>query len=133
MFKNGILFGIGGTAYILIEMLWRGHSHWSMFVLGGICFVLIGLINEKRNFSLISQAAVGSVCITLLEFLTGYILNIKLRLNVWNYYDMPMNIMGQVCLPYMVLWFCLSFVCVIADDILRCHLFGEDKVKHKLL
>ena len=33
-----VLAVIGGAIYVGIEMLWRGHSHPSMFILGGLCF-----------------------------------------------------------------------------------------------
>lgn len=135
MVKHFILFGLGGIFYIIIEMLWRGNSHWSMFLLGGLCFLLIGLINEySRNYiPLILQMLIGSVIITVLEFITGYIVNIKLGLNVWSYYDMPYNIMGQVCLPYTLLWFALSLVCIIADDKLRTYLFGEERRQYRII
>lgn len=44
--KYLFLFNVGGLLYILIELIWRGRSHWTMFLLGGICFVFLGLINE---------------------------------------------------------------------------------------
>ena len=31
------LWGIGGWIYYSLEIIFRGFSHWSMFVLGGIC------------------------------------------------------------------------------------------------
>lgn len=135
MFKNAILFGFGGIFYLIIELLWRGHTHWSMFILGGICFVLVGLINEKNNggLPLLVQGVLGAVIITILEFITGYIVNIRLHMDVWSYYGMPYNIMGQICLPYMILWFFLSIGCVFVDDFLRRHLFGEKREKYRLL
>lgn len=135
MFKSFILFGMGGIFYLIIELLWRGESHWSMFILGGVCFAVIGLINERSRgqLPLLLQGLIGAVIITALEFVTGYIVNIRLGMNVWSYYDMPMNIMGQVCLPYTVLWFFLSIGCVIVDDILRERLFGEERVRYKII
>mgnify|MGYP007072511315 FL=1 len=35
--KCALLFLIGGALYYCIEILWRGHSHWTMAVVGGIC------------------------------------------------------------------------------------------------
>lgn len=120
-----ILFGFGGMAYLLIELIWRGWSHWSMFILGGLCFVSIGIVNTKKKLPILLQMLIGATVITVLEFIVGYIVNIKLGLGVWNYCDLPYNIMGQVCLPYTLLWFALSLVCIIADDKLREWLFGE--------
>lgn len=133
--KYFILFGIGGLCYIIIELLWRGFSHWSMFFLGGLCFVLIGLINEygPEGIPLPVQMVFGAVIITALEFISGYILNIRLDLGVWSYADMPYNILGQICLPYTVVWFFLSGLCIIADDWLRYLFFGEPKPKYKII
>ena len=113
--KYFFLFSFGGIVYVLIEMLWRGYSHWSMFILGGICFVLL-----------------GTFVITLMEFIFGCIFNLLLNLNVWDYYDLPFNIMGQICLPYMFLWFLLSPVCIIVDDYIRYLFFNEEKPHYKL-
>lgn len=133
--KYLFLFSFGGIIYILIEMLWRGYSHWSMFILGGLCFVLLGLINQKytRDIPLPIQMLIGAFIITVLEFISGCILNLWLGLNVWDYYDMPYNIMGQICLPYMILWFLLSPVCIVTDDYIRYLFFEEDKPHYKLV
>lgn len=129
MFKGLILFAIGGIVYIVIELLWRGYTHFSMFLLGGLCFRLIGSLNEhgSQKPPLIFQMVLGSFIITALEFICGYIVNIHLGLNVWDYSDMPLNIMGQICLPYTLLWFILSGVCVVIDDWLRANLFETKK------
>ena len=130
--KYFILFGMGGIAYILIELLWRGYSHWSMFALGGACFLLIGYINERcrGRLRVPVMMLLGCIAVTALEFIAGYILNIKLGMRVWNYYGMPYNFMGQICLKYTVMWFFMSGVCIAADNFLRRVLFGEDlKIK----
>lgn len=130
-----ILFLFGGLSYFIIEILWRGYSHWSMFLLGGICFVLIGLLNEKitSKSPIIPQAIVGAFIITILEFTAGYILNIHLGLDVWDYYDMPFNILGQICLPYSILWIFLSIVCIISDDYLRYMFLDGKKPQYKII
>ena len=120
--KHSTLFLIGGSLYYLIETIYKGilhgtGSHWSMFVLGGICFVSVGLINELFTYdlSIIIQCIIGSFLITVLEFITGYIVNIKLGLNVWDYSGLPCNAMGQICLYFTFIWFGLSFLCIILD------------------
>lgn len=132
--KYLFLFSFGGIIYVIIEMLWRGYSHWSMFILGGLCFLLLGLINEKytRDIPLVLQMLFGTFIITSLEFIAGCILNLWLGLNVWDYYDLPFNILGQICLPYMFLWFLLSPVCIIVDDYMRYLFFGEGKPSYRL-
>lgn len=85
--KSTILAVIGGLIYILIELLWRGHTHISMFILGGVCFVAIGLINELFPWELgiVWQSMIGAVIVTVCEFITGLVVNVWLGLNVWDY------------------------------------------------
>ena len=45
LFKYLFLFLVGGTVYVIIELVCRGRSHWTMAVVGGICFILCGLLN----------------------------------------------------------------------------------------
>ena len=134
IFKYLFLFSFGGIIYLLIELLWRVYSHWSMFILGGSCFVLLGLLNQKytRQIPLLLQMLYGAFIITSLEFIAGCILNLWLNLNVWDYNNMPYNILGQICLPYMILWFILSPACIIVDDYMRYLFFDEDKPHYQL-
>ena len=126
--KYLFLLYIGGFFYILIEMLWRGRSHWTMFFLGGVCFIYLGLINEVIPWSmpLWKQVLIGTVGITALEFLTGYIVNIWLGWGVWDYGNMPGNIMGQICPQYMVLWIPVSLAGILLDDWIRYWFFDEE-------
>ena len=125
--KYLILFVFGGIVYYLIEMCWRGYSHWTMFLLGGACFVSVGLINNIFSWKmpLEIQAVVGAVLITLLELIVGLIVNVKLGWNVWDYSDLPLNFMGQICLPFSVLWCILSTIIIIVDDKIRYKFFNE--------
>ena len=129
-----ILFIIGGTIYISLELLFRGRSHISMFILGGLCFVTVGGINNYISWEmpLILQMLIGAVIITTLEFITGYIVNIKMGLNVWNYSNQPFNIKGQICLSFSFLWMLLSLIAIVLDDYLRYWLFGEKKPEYHL-
>ena len=128
-----VLFSIGGLSYILIELMWRGYSHWTMFFVGGICFVLVGYINEWFAFEipLIKQMAISAILITIVEFIAGCILNLWLNLNIWDYSLVPLNILGQICVPYIFLWFLLSFVCILLDDYIRYYLYNEEKPHYK--
>ena len=128
------LFIIGGSVYVMIELAFRGRSHWTMFLLGGLCFYLIGLINEfyPWDMPLISQMFISSIIITTLEFIFGVILNIWLKLGIWDYSNMPYNLCGQICLVFSILWFLLSSVAIILDDFVRWKLFGEEKPRYHI-
>ena len=67
----------------------------------------------------------GSAIITVLEFITGLIVNVWMGLNIWDYSDMPLNIMGQICLPFTIAWLFISGVAIIVDDMIRYTLFNE--------
>lgn len=132
--KEFILFIIGGLLYVLIELAYRGHSHWTMFVLGGLCFVLIGGINNYISWDMpvYEQMMIGSVIITVLEFICGCIVNLWLGWDVWDYSNMPYNVLGQICLPFSILWFFISLVAIVADDYIRYWLFDEEKPRYNL-
>ncbi len=131
--KYLILGIIGGFTYVLIELFYRGHSHWSMFAVSAISFILIGLINEfiSWDMELWKQMLIGSGIVTILEFISGYILNIKLGWHIWNYSNVPFNILGQICLPFSIVWFFISLIAIVADDYLRYWLFDEEKPHYK--
>ena len=124
----------GGLLYILIETVWRGYSHWTMFVLGGMCFLALGLINEilPWGMPLWQQMLLGSVLITALEFATGCVVNLWLGWGVWDYSAMPGNILGQICPQYFLLWLPVSLAGIILDDWLRYWWWSEERPRYKL-
>jgi uncharacterized membrane protein len=129
LIKCGILFLIGGCLYYCIEILWRGHSHWTMAVVGGICFLVIGGLNNyiPWEMPLWKQAGVGALFVTAMEFVVGIPLNLMLGLHIWDYSSLPFNLLGQICLPFTVLWFFLALLCIFVDDWLRYVLFNEER------
>lgn len=130
--KAPILFSIGGAVYMLMELIWRGHSHIAMFVVGGIAFLCIGRINEYLpwDLSFWIQCLAGDAIILILEFVSGCILNLWLQLNIWDYSNLPLNILGQVCLPFAALWYFAAAFAIVADDYLRCWLFREERPRY---
>lgn len=133
--KAAFLFVVGGSIYTLIEILWRGHTHISMFILGGLCFIAIGLINEvfPWDFGFLWQSMIGSAIVTVFEFLTGLVVNVWLNLNIWDYSDLPFNVLGQICLPFSIAWVALSAIAIVLDDYLRYWLFKEEKPRYKFI
>lgn len=127
LLKLPFLFGVGGTIYYLGEIVCRGYSHWSMFVLSGLCFVIIGLLDKQTRgrWSYTHLMTVSSVIITSLEFFTGLIVNKWMGLNVWDYSNQPFHLMGQVCLLFSILWYFLSYAALVLDNYLRYWFFRE--------
>ena len=135
LLKYYALGTLGGVIYVFIELLWRGYSHWSMFLLGGICFIALGLINEviPWEMPLTAQMFIGCTIITMLEFITGCIVNLWLGWDVWDYSELPCNLLGQISLKSSVGWYFLSAVGIVLDDWLRYIFFGEEKPRYKFL
>ena len=108
-----LFVAVGGWLYMAIEIMWRGYTHWSMGIIGGVCVVLVGLLDEvQQRPPLILQMAQGAVICTVLELLAGLVLNVWLGLDVWDYSDVPGNLMGQVCPQFTLAWAGLSAVAV---------------------
>ena len=126
------LFYFGGATYCTIEVFVREWSHWSMFLLGGLVFVVVGSMNQLWGWEtgLIKQIAAG-VAVTLAgEFVTGCIVNLWLGWNIWDYSDFPGNILGQICPQFALLWIPLVLIAIIVDDVIRWKFYGEEKPRY---
>ncbi len=110
---------IGGTIYYMLETIARGYSHWTMFILGGVCFFSCGLINSRLddNVSIRKKMVLCMIAITVLEFITGIIVNVLLGWNIWNYSGMPLHILGQICVPFMFLWYVISYPALLLNKV----------------
>ena len=105
--KRILLFLIGGASYVLLELLWRGWSHISMFFAGGSSFLLLGKLNTVRpRLPMLLRGLVGAGIITMVELLIGLLVNRDYQ--VWDYRHLPFNFHGQICLPFFLLWIPLS-------------------------
>ena len=132
--KVVLLFVFGGLMYMGVEILFRGYTHFSMFFVGGLCFVLVGGINEKLpwNMAFVSQMMIASLLVTAVEFFAGVILNLLLGLGVWDYSSLPYNLLGQISLIFSVGWFFLSAIGILLDDWLRYFIYGEERPHYKI-
>lgn len=114
------VFSIGAIGYGLIEILWRGRTHWSMLCAGGLSFLGLSKIsNSLKNSSLLIKALAGCGFITTVEYIFGIIFNVILKRKVWDYSKMPLNISGQVCALYSFFWLILSMLFIPMADRLR--------------
>lgn len=125
------IYMLGAAGYGLLELLWRGHTHWTMLIVGGLCFFIIYYLFEKfSDSSSFLKATAGSFIITAIELIAGIIININLGWQVWDYSSVPLNLMGQICLPYSLLWFGVSFgLTLLCKKIKHFSLFLQNKTK----
>lgn len=114
------IFVIGGILYGLIEILFRGYTHWSMVITGGLCFLIFYIFNiTLPTNSLILRCIVSLIVITTLEYYAGYIVNILLKWNVWDYSNLAYNIKGQICLTFSAIWFLFGIPMTFLANYLR--------------
>ena len=123
----------GGSCYVTFEVFWRGRSHWTMFLLAALLFLIVGGLNEIwTSWRLFPQAGAGALIATAAELITGCIVNIWLGWGIWDYSDMPGNLLGQICPQFALLWVALSTLAIVLDDVIRWRFFGEDKPHYTL-
>lgn len=129
------LFLVGGFLYYIIEIAWRGYSHPAMIFVGGLCFVLIGLVNEWFTYDmpLWLQGLIAMLMVLLVELLSGVVLNIWFRLDIWDYSALPFNVLGQIQLYFAGAWYVLSLVGIFIDDYVRYLFFDEEKPHYKVI
>ena len=105
-----MLFLIGALCYSLIELVYRGHTHWTMAATGGVVLCMLCSIHLRLpDIYLYEKCLLGTMFITSLEFTEGVILNRILGLRIWDYSDAPFNILGQICPEFSALW---CFLCI---------------------
>lgn len=111
IWKYALRFYVGGAAYLVLELLFRGRSYGSMFLAGGVCFLLIGHLGAvEPRLPLLPRALVGSGIVTMVELAAGMLVNRGYE--VWDYRDMPLNFMGQICAPFALLWIPVSLLAI---------------------
>lgn len=109
--RKCVLFYLGGSAYMGLELLWRGRSHGSMFLAGGLCFLLIGQLGQVRpRLPVPLRALVGAGIVTMVELGAGLLFNRDYQ--VWDYRDQPLNFHGQICPLFTILWILVSLAAI---------------------
>jgi uncharacterized membrane protein len=129
------LWTLGGTIYYAFEMVFRGFSHWSMFVLGGACMVFFaqqGLWMKWKD-PLWLQVIRCAVFVTAAEFITGIIVNKWLGWDVWDYSDQIFQLFGQICVPFIILFSGLCVLGIFLTGYLLHWLYGEEKPQFHVL
>ncbi len=118
------VFVIGAALYPLIETAFRGHSHFSMVPVGGLCLCFIYKISCDRALPVLVRPLLSAVAVTAVELMAGLLLNVTLGMGVWDYSGQSFNVMGQICPLFSLAWlglcfaalpFCLMFQRVFRD------------------
>lgn len=117
-YELAFMFLLGSLIYSLLEICFRGYTHWTMTILGGISAAALYIISSGTA-SVFIQAMYGAAVITAMELMTGVAVNIVFGMNVWDYSGVPMNLLGQICLPFTALWYLISLPGILLCRIVR--------------
>ena len=120
-----LVAAIGGVGYYALETLWRGWSHWSMALAGGLCLLLYYPLCTGKPRPRLLLALMGSAIITGVELCVGVAVNLVFDLGVWDYSSLPLNLWGQISLLYSALWFLLSIPAAWLCRGLQRYVFGR--------
>ena len=102
------MFLLGCFVYSLLEISARGFTHWTMTLTGGVVGASLYFLHTTAPpRTLLLQCFCGALLITAIEMTVGAIVNLRLGWAVWDYSGIPLNVYGQICLPFSMLWFLL--------------------------
>ena len=123
-----LLWTWGGVVYYTAEVIYKsltgGTISWTMLYLAIILSIPIERLGGRTPYPLVVQAVICGGIVTLAEFLSGCVLNLLLGLDIWDYTGQPGSILGQVCLPFSLLWILVSLVCIPLFDHIRGKIEG---------
>ena len=122
------MFLIGGLLYYGFQLYANGSTNMSMALIGGLSFITIVVLNEtvlRWDMLYQTQCFICCIILTAMEFISGYILNVKLNMDIWDYSGKMFNFMGQICLKGSVNWFLISGIAIGIDDLLMYYVFDH--------
>ena len=120
-------FGIGAVTYCMVEILFRGYSHWTMALTGGACLSLFYTAERKLHTQKMwKRCVLGALIITTLEFFVGCIVNRTLGWRVWDYSNIRFNLLGQICPAFSIMWFFISIPAILLCRAIRE--YGKEKL-----
>jgi len=121
-----IIFALGSVLYGLAELLFRGYTHWTMLIAGGTAFLALFTMNLKLGYlNLFLRCLLGSLIITAIELSVGCVVNILLKMSVWDYSELRFNVLGQICPQFSAVWFFLCIPAAFLSSYIHRQLFGR--------
>lgn len=138
LLRSLVLWVFGGTMYFLLEVVWKmaqGHPNeisWTMLVLAAMICIPLDQVNEhpSRNMPLWLQAVLGGMGITAAELVAGLVLNVWLGLGIWDYSNSSINLCGQICLTFALMWVPVAGAGIVMFAWLRYWLYGERRPEY---
>ena len=128
--EYAVVFLLGFFLYAMLEIAGRGRTHWTMGLLGGAALMYLYSMEQRLHEPEWMRALLGACFVTAAEFTAGVFDNLIMGWAVWDYSDRALNLLGQICPLFSVLWFLLCFpACRICGIVYRrCHTESVDSV-----
>lgn len=98
---------LGNVLYGATELIYRGHTHWTMLLTGGICFLIMYFISGT-SMPLWGKWLLSAAAITAVELMVGIVVNIIFGMRIWDYSRQSFNVLGQICPLFSMYWLGLS-------------------------
>lgn len=133
--KYLLLFTFSGYIYVCLELIFRGYSDITMMFASSICAIPMIILNNKFTYEIdfLLQLFLCAIFATLVEFIFGMLFNRDY--SIWDYRNMPLNLYGQICLPFSLLWMIIAACVIPLMDWIDCYIFGykpETKPYYKI-
>lgn len=127
------IYIFSGSFYCIVEILFRGYSHYSMFILAGF----IGLIICYQNDNIISyespfeaQVLFCAAISTLGEYITGLIANQDFY--IWDYRGLWGTFAnGQLNIFFIFAWIIICAIAIPILDYLEWRFCGGEKPHYR--
>ena len=116
---------VSGFIYCSLEILWRGWTHWTMFVLAFIVGIIISQYNNifTYDMDLAWQVLFGGLTSIMLEYLFGITFNQDFT--IWDY----RGLWGTFAQNQLNILFCCTWFVIVCISIFILDWF-EYKVLH---
>ena len=128
-----LLWSWTGTVYFFLEVIWKiAHGRpesisWTMLTLAIVLAIPLERFGAELPWEcpLWAQGLICGTGITAVEFVSGLVLNVWFKMGVWDYSSLWGNLLGQICLPYSLMWCLLAIPGTALSAAARQHLEGN--------
>lgn len=101
---------LGWVLEVSYRVLNTGKFSNRGFLIGAYCpiygigaILALYLIKPFKN-NIVMLFIVSFIITSILEFVTGFVLEKIFKYKWWNYSDLPFNIKGYICLKFSIIW-----------------------------
>lgn len=133
-----LLWSWGGTVYFLLEVAFKTITgeperiSWTMLLVAALLTAAVERCGYQLPWDvpLWLQALACATLVTAVEFAAGCVLNLWLGLGVWDYSQLPGNILGQICPQFFAVWWALCFIFIPVFDWMWYIIAGGKKPRY---